>query len=148
MNRNTILAVVLSVFVIIGFSILNSVLFPPKQRQIAATERTENAQVERTSESVVSTAQQQSANVSAVQNIATIQPIGEVLPEKTLTLKNELVEADFSTRGARLISFRLLNHLDKGEPVDMVNLNFGGKGSFELAWGGSDAPLIDDVFNW
>ncbi len=146
MNRNTILAIVLSVLVIIGFSILNSILFPPKPKENATWNRTESPSTERTPESVMPTSPQQSARDATGQNISTIQPVSEVFPEKTVTLKNELVEADFSTRGARLISFRLLNHLDKGEPVDMVNLDFGGRGSFELAWGDLQAPVIDEVF--
>lgn len=136
MERNTILAIILSVFVIVGFSIANAFLFAPTRR---------TAKVE--DESLSRPVSETSTPDNLVRD-STLSPIEneEDVEEKVIVLRHELVEAIFSNRGARVISFRLLNHRDGAGPVDMVNLDFGGTGSFELTWGDWNEPVIDDLF--
>lgn len=140
MERNTILAIVLSVLVIVGFSFLNSILFPPRNRSQDSIRPTET-----TTEPAASPVRDpgERREIAQVQALAIAE---DDVPAQSVVLRNEVVEAVFTNRGARLESFKLLEHLDQGQPVEMVNRDFGGEGSLELAWGGLDAPRIQETF--
>lgn len=143
MERNTILAIVLSVVVIIGFSLLNAVFFPKRSQEQQVSQPSSREQ-----EILKNPSNEREARPNPATNqVSGIRSVGQDFVERTITLKNELVEAIFSSRGARLISFKLLNHLDQSKPIDMINLDFGGTGSFDVSLGDWNAPILDDVFS-
>jgi len=151
MEKNTLLAVVLSVIVItIGFMVQNY-LNPPVPP--ASTARSEQPQT--TPDAVPGTGETSQITtplVAPVQQAAplagTIIPVvGEVEPaETTVTLETDLFLANFSSRGGVVKSLKLKEHKDKEDYVDMVLPAEKDPGAFSLSFGGASAPPVEVPF--
>jgi YidC/Oxa1 family membrane protein insertase len=82
-------------------------------------------------------------------------PAGTVLavPESGISTQNrsysnDLIDVTFSPRGGDVLSYRLLEHEDNGEPVEMVLGGTEEYSAFSLAFGGREAPPIEDLFHY
>ena len=145
MDKNTLLAVVLSVIVIsVGFTI-QTVLFPPEpapaeQTAVIPAESAESA--DQTSEQAPATAV---TGREQVTNVSGIESSGD-LREETYTLETEVFSATFSNRGGVLTSLRLLDHLENGEPLEMIYTGEGNGAAFDLHFGGPDRQTVDELF--
>ncbi len=153
MDKNTLLAVVLSVVIItIGFMVQN-VFFPPvTAKQSAETVKETVKQPETTA---ALPAPSSPAGPGPVQPQAQTVPSGAVVPvpDDTVQIQNIAFETDvfkavFSTKGGELVSLQLKDHKDKESFVDMVKRGDPSKaGAFALAFGGPDAKTVDAVFH-
>jgi YidC/Oxa1 family membrane protein insertase len=151
MEKNTLLAVVLSVIVItIGFMVQNYLNPPVPPPSSARTEQTQT-----TPEAVPGTGETPQITtplVAPVQQAAplagTIIPVvGEVEPaETTVTLETDLFLANFSSRGGVVKSLKLKGHKDKEDYVDMVLPAEKDPGAFSLSFGGYSAPPVEEPF--
>ncbi len=141
MDKRTLLAIVLSVAVVLGFSTLNGVLFPAKARETVTTTTTELQQTPTTpsqTDPAVITAQPLAGTVMGV--------IGEDPGVRSVVLRNEKAEASFTNKDGLMEAFTLLSHSDGEAPLEMVNRDFGGAGSFEMTWGGPEATAVRATF--
>ena len=159
MDRKTLIAVVLSVIVItIGFMIQN-VLYPPAPPEEAAqtadgtsqtgdgtsaprTEPIEPAE-EGDGAPAVQDRQQDSLPSGAVAPVP-----ADDISARTRTYENDLVRAEFDPAGGTIVSYKLLDHLDEGEPVDMILRGTEEQRAFALSFGGPDVEPTDALFRY
>ncbi len=149
MEKNTLLAVVLSVMVITGGFVIQNMLYPPQPvpETTADTSGTAGDSAQSSSESATSdqstsqTAQSQQVAGNPVQAV----PV-DGLSGDPVVYENDLLRVVFDPAGARVISYQLLDHVDEGEPVEMVMQGDTDIGAFELRFGGADAPAVRDLF--
>ncbi len=150
MDKNTLLAVVLSVVVItIGFSIQN-MLYPPDEvaqptrpaEEAPAPEATEPREPAEPREPEDA---EEPALAAAAPGLDVEAVEAEIEPEEYV-YENDLLSVRFDSRGGDIVSFRLFDHWDMDEPVEMIKRGNSDKRAFTLAFGGADADPIDAVF--
>lgn len=154
MDKNTIWAIVLSTLVIIASYLILPKFFPGLNpamgRQAAQTE--ENTELSEPQELDLS-AMEENAAVFAEADNAEIEAFEEeaqaALVEQQYTIKTDKVEAVFTNKGGDIISYKLLDHKDM-DTNDFVQLsdNVNSKNrTLSLAFGKSDAKIVDEIFN-
>lgn len=150
MERNTVLAIVLSVIVItIGFTVQN-ILYPPVPPTDASAADAPAADGDQPTVagdgSGPAPATSAPAPAGAIRS-GTVIAVGST-PDRSepVTYRNDLMEVTFDPAGARVVSMRLLDHLDGGEPVEMVVRGETGRAAFELAFGNDLATPVTDRF--
>ena len=123
MEKRTILAVVLSLIVVIGYQYL--FVKPQPRKPVPLKEMTADTGQKEQATSAPAATKQQIAPKSAVQDATLIAAkAGE--DEKALTVETPLYTAVFSTKGGALKSFKLKKYnkaLQHQECVELVNLN-------------------------
>jgi YidC/Oxa1 family membrane protein insertase len=152
MEKNTLLAVVLSVIVITGGFVIQNMLYPPQPATDAAVS-TPVEQPASNDSNAVTPENDASSGRTAIQP-SSQQTIGNPIrpvPEENLSrepvvFENDLLRVVFDPAGARVVSYQLLDHLDGGEPVEMVMQGDTDIGAFELHFGGADAAPVRDLF--
>jgi YidC/Oxa1 family membrane protein insertase len=149
MDKNTLLAVILSVIIItVGFMIQNYLL--PKEEPAAQNAPTGTSPAAAPSAAAGITQALPSADTAAVQVPITgmIIPVPEEIREETVTLETDIFSAVFSARGAVLKSLKLKAHNEKNDFVEMVNRGTSDKAAFEFSFGGPEVlPPVDAVFH-
>lgn len=155
MEKNTLLAVVLSVIVItIGFMVQN-ILYPPEpipqaptaerpQDQEPLTESPAPAESERTTP-VQPEAPAQTSAQPVLGNAARALP-REGISSSMVQYQNDLMQVEFDPAGARITSMRLTEHLDGNQPVEMIKRGETDRGAFELHFGTDQAQPVTDLF--
>lgn len=163
MDKNTLLAVVLSVLVItVGFMVQN-ILYPPEplpQEQPTDTRddsrpQTTEPQQSETDQRQAQEEQQEELPAAQDQQAARQLPEGAVAPveeddistrERTYT--NETLDVTFSPRGASVTSFRLLEHTEDGEPVEMILRGREDQAAFRLHFGSWEAEADTALYHY
>lgn len=81
---------------------------------------------------------------AAVEESGTAEPVGAAI-EEVFTIRGEGYRARITNRGARIVSFRLLDELDveTGEPWELVNQAAGGEGPLSIY--SEDGSFRDEV---
>ncbi|NBF41241.1 MAG: membrane protein insertase YidC [Spirochaetes bacterium] len=158
MDKNTLYAVILSVVVItVGFMVQN-MLYPPEPVPQQVQEQTEGTT------QPGSTAQTEGQQTPGTDETSEPQPTGEParelaagavapVPEdgisaQTRTYGNDVIDVTFSPRGASVTSFRLLEHLADGEPVDMIFRGREDQAAFRLHFGGPDSEADTALYHY
>ncbi|NBB90442.1 MAG: membrane protein insertase YidC [Spirochaetes bacterium] len=158
MDKNTLYAVILSVVVItVGFMVQN-ILYPPEPiPQQAQDERDEGRQP---GDPADPSGQQAPRNGGSTQEQPAAQPARELtagavapVPEdgisaQTRTYGNDVIDVTFSPRGASITSFKLLEHLADGEPVDMIFRGRDDQAAFRLHFGGPDSDADTALYHY
>lgn len=156
MEKNTLLAVVLSVIVItIGFMVQN-MLYPPEPAPTTpATERTDDQlhQDERPAptDSATPIAPEEPTEPRRVSEQPVpgnpVRPVRkEGIPTAPVTYRNNVMNVVFDPNGARIISMELLEHLDGDQPVEMVMRGQTDRAAMELRFGADQAPPVTAAF--
>jgi YidC/Oxa1 family membrane protein insertase len=127
MEKKTILAIVLSVAVIAIYYIIMAAFFPSKKEAIV---QTRTAPIEQTSSG------QASVEPTSIGQVSIAIPSDEDAAEEFVHISTELIDATFSSIGGDIVSFKLKEHKDGSEYVDMIlagnkeahalSLDFGG----------------------
>lgn len=155
MDRRTLLAVILSVVVItIGFSIQGLIQARNAPAEVAQSAESSEFQ---TTEPVASGAAADGATSDAARTdqpaARPAAPTGAVLavPQEdirrdTRTYTNDLIQVTLDPVGGTVTSYRLLDHLDGEEPVDMVFRGTQDQRAFTLHFGDHTAPAVEDLF--
>jgi YidC/Oxa1 family membrane protein insertase len=141
MEKNTILAVVLSIAVLVGFYLLQGIINPPKpvvQEQADELVQQQGVPVQAPSSMPPSSQPPLSAQsvgaagggVQGPDSSATAVPPPPVAgrPEESsvlqveerITIETDLISVVLSSVGGDVVSWKLKEHSDKGEPVEMV----------------------------
>lgn len=155
MEKNTLLAVVLSVMVITGGFVIQNMLYPPQPAPETTADTTTD-----TDGTTVDSDQASGEGTPSDQGQATSEPVqsqqvagnpvqaapADNISDELQVYENELLRVVFDPAGARIISYQLLDHVDGGEPVEMVMQGDTDIGAFELRFGGADAPAVRDLF--
>ena len=145
MEKNTILAIVLSSVIIIGGMTLLQLNAPeppieaPQKSEIVETLPAETTEV---SSGDTSTLTDQSGSSSG-----TVPEMGDQnYPVEMIIEETDLFRITFSTEGAVVLDIELLQELDEGSPISMVLDGESGVGTFNIAFGDHNAEFIRDTF--
>jgi YidC/Oxa1 family membrane protein insertase len=147
MDKNTLLAVLLSVVIItVGFMVQN-ILWPKEE---AASQTTQSEAPSTPASPAGQITQTPPAADQAIQAPLTgmIVPVSEEIRDETSALETDVLSAVFSSKGAVLKSLKLKEHNEGGDFVEMVNRGSSDEAAFEFAFGGPDGiPPVDAVFH-
>lgn len=143
MDRNTIMAVVLSALVLIGYTIVQ-VKFFPKPQQSQATEQTaaDAAQAEGEAEKA------EAANAQ-VQSFVQAEDTNEpVITEQQYVIETKKARVTFTNKGGDIVGYELLDHKDNktGRGVEMAENVTASNRAFALNFGGTDGSVVNDLF--
>lgn len=136
MDRNTIIAIVLSVVVITVGMTLQSVFFAP----VNDVSTVETVQPETTG-SVPATAKEES-------EVSLFKASGSDGPATAFNVKNESLDISFDPKGGTISSIKLMNHQSNGEPVELIYSDGDDVNAFMLYYGNDKNSPIDDVFDY
>ena len=143
MNKNTVIAMVLSGLVIAAAMFVQYKFFPPApiQQQSASASTTEQQAEVPQNTFVAETAP---ADFGVLET-----PDETVIGEQIVTVKTNVAEITFTNRGGDIISYKLLEHNNsKGDSfVEMVKNLTDRNRAFSIALGGDQAPALNQFFN-
>ncbi|MDR1868683.1 MAG: membrane protein insertase YidC [Treponema sp.] len=147
MEKNTILAIVLSTVVLIGFYVMQGVFFPKTNPASAVQTQT---QQEFTPSS--SPPQEETPAVETLQ-----EPPASSLTEELqsdsgpqavqyVSIETELIKVVLTNAGGNIVSWKLNEHDDSGDNVDMIFSGEKEAQAFSIAFGGLDAQPVTSLF--
>ena len=154
MDKNTIWAIVLSTLVIIASYLLLPRFFPGlnmmgsgRQNVQNQTEQTESTEPQELDLSGI----EENAAVFADADEAADETDADqpALIEEKYTIRTDKIEVVFTNKGGDIISYKLLDHKDM-DTNDFVQIsdNINSKNrTCAIAFGGSDAKIVDEIFN-
>ncbi|MFC1239335.1 membrane protein insertase YidC [Treponema vincentii] len=144
MNKNTVIAMVLSGLVIAAAMFVQYKFFPPapvQQQPTAAASVTEQQAAVPQNTFVAETIPADSGVLET--------PDETVIGEQAVTVKTDIAEITLTNRGGDIISYKLLEHNNsKGDSyVEMVKNLTDRNRAFSIALGGAQAPALNQFFN-
>jgi len=151
MEKNTILAVVLSTLVLLGFYLAQGVFFPParpapevqsQQQAVPPADPEPVVQPPQIAEPQVSTAQTE----QALQEV-TAAPETAMQTAEYVTVETNLMTVVLSSLGGNMVSWKLKDHFEKEDSVDMILSGNKAAGAFSIAFGGLDAQPVPSIFS-
>jgi inner membrane protein oxaA len=144
MNKNTVIAMVLSGLVIAAAMFVQYKFFPPVpvQQQSSAAVSTTEQQAEIPQNTFV--AETAPADFGVLET-----PDETIIGEQTVTVKTDIAEITLTNRGGDIISYKLLEHNNsKGDSyVEMVKNLTDRNRAFSIALGGAQASALNQFFN-
>ncbi|MDR0602012.1 MAG: membrane protein insertase YidC [Treponema sp.] len=161
MEKNTILAIVLSVVVILGFYFIQGLIFPPKLPLPANGSASPDGSASGTGNSapvvpaegasvpditVLEPAGPEAAGLSAEAGPAG-EEIGAPVSEQRVVINTDILAVTLSSAGGDVVSWKLKEHDDKGEPVEMILSGSAEPHSFSIAFGDQNARPVDALFH-
>ncbi len=148
MEKNTILAIVLSSVIIIGGMTLiqmNAPDTPPETAERTEAVEAESAQADPVTSTEIIATNETVADTTGSESILELSD--QDFPVQTIVEETDLYNITFSTAGAVVLDIALIQELDEGKPISMVLDGGSGVGTFNMAFGGHDADFITDVFS-
>lgn len=137
MEKNTVIAVILSVAVITISFVVQGIFFPPEEIDTVVF------QPEPADSESFQHREPEPDHISGFQAL----PVNTEDPaDDPVIYRNDLVRVTFDPNGARIISFHLLNYDDGDKPVDMVMSYPDGRAAFDMSFGDAAEPVIRDTF--
>lgn len=136
MDRNTILAVILSVVIIIvGFSI-QSIFFAP-ETDITTVETVESVQSSETVTSETATSSQTNTDgpITSTGEPGSIAAVGEDPSVHSVSFDTEVFAIEFAADSGSISSMKLKKHLDNGVPVEMIFKDSEDQTAFKTYFG-------------
>ncbi|MBQ4235732.1 MAG: membrane protein insertase YidC [Treponema sp.] len=145
MERNTIIAILLSAVVLVVSLVIEMTVIVPKQQAAAEQQRIEQELEEQKKAELAKNAD---AAVSTATENGEENSVKETIPEQQVTIKTDKVEATFTNKGGDLISYILLDHIDKdtGKGVQMVDNVTATNRAFALSFGDSNSSIVNEMF--
>jgi YidC/Oxa1 family membrane protein insertase len=152
MDKRTLLAVVLSVVVIsVGFMLQG--LISPKSEEIATADANQTGQGVMAAEP---SAESESTETQTFQEPAEDTTPGAAVVlsgesderERKIIVETDLFVATFTNKGGELASLLLKEHLDDGEPIDMLYHGESDWNGFFVSFGKAGAVPVDAIFEF
>ncbi|MBA7621135.1 Membrane protein insertase YidC [subsurface metagenome] len=144
MDKKTIIAVVLAVFVIIGSMIIQSVFFPTKEIPPAA----ETAEAEPEAATEIWTEAEEAPSI-ALSSERLLTAKEEDLKEESFILETEVYQVTLSNRGGIITSIQLKEFVNRdGTPLEMVLSKESGRYPFSIHFGDMNSPAVDELFHY
>jgi len=149
MEKNTILAVVLSTVVLIGFYILQGILYKPAEPVIPSVDQPPavtavETPVQDTAQELPQTSQQTLPQDSASGQTYSIDAGPQTVEH--ITINTELLTVVFTNAGGDMVSWKLKEHFDKDDNVNMIFSGSNEAHAFTVAFGGLDAKPVTSLF--
>lgn len=139
MNKNTVIAMILSTVVVVASIFVQSKFFPNSIDKSGAESK-------KTAEEMV--AGENSAGQSET-NLVVSDSNADVKDEKNYTITTKNAEIVLTNRGGDVISYKLLNHIDVDtkDGVQMVDNVSASNRACALAFGNAESPILNELFN-
>ena len=143
MDKNTIIAIVLSTIVVVASFLLQPILFP-QLRQAPEAETTTEVQAEENKVADLS----QSLQGSSEATVLAENSAGEAYAEEKITINTDVAEIVLTSKGGDIISYKLKNHLDTDtkEGVQISDSISETNRTLALSLGGVESPIINENF--
>ena len=142
MEKRTILAVVLSMVVMIGFFFIQNMLYPPPDapapQGAAGQESLSPVTPLQTGDFTLPSGPEPLA-------AASLEAASEDIPLRQVVVETDALRVVLTNAGGNIVSYQLKGHLDEGEPVEMI---FGGNAptqAFAVAFGSREDLLAGRV---
>ena len=153
MDKNTILAIVLSSLVLFASFFIQSKFFSKPQPAENTEVQSQTLQNTANTPSAVNAAQgSDSMRLSAADSAE--EPVEdedaeteEVLEEREYVIETKTIKVRFTNRGGDIIGYELKDHSDGGKPVQMAKNISPTNRAFALAFGGAANAIVNDLFN-
>ena len=136
MEKNTLIAIVLSTIVLITFTVLQTVVFPPKPVEEVVVEQ----------EIPLATEIAENEGVSSGTLAMAYSDDEESLQEEEIVILTNKAKITLSNRGGDVIGYELLEHRDGESGVDMADNVSAQNRAFSIAFGGAENGIIQDLF--
>lgn len=137
MEKNTLIAIVLSTIVLITFTVLQTVVFPPKPAEEVVVEQ----EVPLTAEVVAS------EGVSSGSLAMAYSDSEEAIQEQEIVINTGKARITLTNRGGDVIGYELLEHRDGESGVEMADNISAQNRAFSIALGGAENGIIQDLFH-
>lgn len=137
MEKNTLIAIVLSTIVLITFTVLQTVVFPPKSAEEVVVEQ----EVPLTAEVVAS------EGVSSGSLAMAYSDSEEAIQEQEIVINTGKARITLTNRGGDIICYELLEHRDGESGVEMADNISAQNRAFSIALGGAENGIIQDLFH-
>ena len=137
MEKNTLIAIVLSTIVLITFTVLQTVVFPPKPVEEVVVEQ----------EIPLATEIAENEGVSSGTLAMAYSDDEESLQEEEIVILTNKAKITLSNRGGDVIGYELLEHRDGESGVDMADNVSAQNRAFSIAFGGAENSIIQDLFH-
>lgn len=137
MEKNTLIAIVLSTIVLITFTVLQTVVFPPKPVEEVVVEQ----------EIPLATEIAENEGVSSGTLAMAYSDDEESLQEEEIVILTNKAKITLSNRGGDVIGYELLEHRDGESGVDMADNVSAQNRAFSIAFGGAENGIIQDLFH-
>jgi len=149
MEKKTVIAVVLCSIILIVSMVYQMNRRPVVQRQAVQPEQTQVTAVDteavRAPESAQTAAKPETASAEAEDNKAAAQETQ--IPLEDIIVETELITVVLTNSGGDIVSYKLKNHIDKEDNVDMIFSGSAEAHAFSIAFGGLDAPPVSANFH-
>ena len=146
MDKNTLLAVILSTVVIVAGFFLQAKFFPPEERPVTEVTQSDASAKEESSvetENIAEPPIQQSATSAELKLDTDVE-----IEEREIKVETNRFLITFSNKGGIIKSLKLKEHMDNGEPLEMIFSVDDQQGAFNLAFGDIDATAVTETFNY
>ena len=137
MEKNTLIAIVLSTIVLITFTVLQTVVFPPKPVEEVVVEQ----------EIPLATEIAENEGVSSGTLAMAYSDDEESLQEEEIVILTNKAKITLSNRGGDVIGYELLEHRDGESGVDLADNVSPQNRAFSIAFGGAENGIIQDLFH-
>lgn len=137
MEKNTLIAIVLSTIVLITFTVLQTVVFPPQPAEEVVVEQ----EVPLTAEVV------ESEGVSSGSLAMAYSDSEEAIQEQEIVINTGKARITLTNRGGDVIGYELLEHRDGESGVEMADNISAQNRAFSIALGGAENGIIQDLFH-
>ena len=161
MEKRTVMAIVLSVVVMLGFFMIQSLLFPPPKPAVQpsgqspqqapgqAQGQTSQGNVTPVSPSggnqgAVSPTPAPAVQSSETQELPPAIP-EENVPSQTVVVETDLLRVELTNAGGNIVSFRLKKYPDDGKPVEMILAGKNEPQAFAVAFGNREDVMAKKV---
>jgi len=164
MEKKTILAIVLSMVVMVGFLWIQNTLYPPKpapppaQQSQASSEQVQGTPSQGTGSQGSATAISPPAgNQGTVSSVfpsdvrpvekpdAAAQTAGVTVPRENVVIETDLIRVVLTNAGGDIVSYQLKKHMDRGEPVEMILAGNTEPRAFAIAFGNREDVMAGIV---
>ncbi|MDR1175874.1 MAG: membrane protein insertase YidC [Treponema sp.] len=146
MEKNTILAIVLSVVVISGFYLIQGVFFAPKNPEPVRPSTVSEAPVtESPAQGPELTFPEES--VPAEEVLSEVPAEAGPVSEEHITVNTELLTVTLSNKGGDIVSWRLKEHTGTEGNVEMILRGDEEAHAFTVAFGNQNAQPVNSLFN-
>ncbi len=138
MEKNTLIAIVLSTIVLIGFTVLQTVVFPPEPAQ-----ETVVVQEQPALEATIL----ESTGVASGSLAMAYPDSEEAIQEQEIVINTGKARITLTNRGGDVIGYELLEHLDGESGVEMADNVSERNRAFSVSFGGPENGIIQDLFH-
>ena len=146
MDKNTLLAIVLSTLVLVVSLFIQTKYFLPKQQQ-KSKEQAAELWIQKQKQEAQAKAEKDLISASFSENLENTSMTETGVQE--FVIKTNKAEVKFTNIGGDIISYKLLEHEDKETDslVEMVENISDINRAFSLSFGGAENEALNDIFN-